>query len=171
MAAMRLAHGFLGIISRSFNHTGPRQTDNFVIPSFSRQIAMIEAGLQDPVLKVGDLSARRDLSDVRDIVRGYRQMAESGKIGEVYQLCSGKAPSIERMLRTLLSFSKRKIEIATDKNRLRKADIPILKGSNRKAAQEFGFAVTIPLRDTLMATLNYWRNRIDAPKGDRSRNR
>lgn len=152
------------VISRSFNHTGPRQTENFVVPSFSRQIAMIEAGIQSPVLKVGDLSARRDLSDVRDIVRGYRLLAESGRIGEVYQLCSGKAVSIEKMLHLLLSLSERKIAIETDKNRLRKADIPILKGSNRKSAQEFGFAVTIPLRETLAATLDYWRAQVSAQK-------
>jgi GDP-4-dehydro-6-deoxy-D-mannose reductase len=151
------------VISRSFNHTGPRQSENFVIPSFSRQIALIELGKQPPALKVGDLSARRDLSDVRDIVRGYRRMAESGRIGEVYQLCSGKAVSIDRMLRQLLALSTRQIEVTVDKNRLRKADIPILTGSNRKAASEFGFAVTIPLRETLAATLDYWRARLDRP--------
>ncbi len=76
------AHGLPVVIARSFNHSGPRQTDNFVIPSFAKQIAMIEAGRQKPVLMVGDLSAKRDFSDVRDIVRGYRLLAEKGKPGE-----------------------------------------------------------------------------------------
>lgn len=157
------------VIARSFNHTGPRQNDNFVIPNFCRQIAMIEAGQAEPIVRVGDLSARRDISDVREIVRGYRLLAENGKPGQVYQLCSGKAESIDRLLKMLLAMSERKIKVVKDKSRLRKADIPILKGSNRKAAREVGFKARIPLAETFEATLNYWRARVSRTQGARLR--
>jgi len=151
-------------IARSFNHSGPRQTADFVIPAFARQVALIESGRQKPALKVGDLSSRRDFSDVRDIVRGYRLIAEKGKPGEVYQLCSGKAVAIRTMLNTLLSFSTRKIKVKIDKSRLRKSDIPVLRGSNRKAAQSVGFITRYKLRRTLLNTLEYWRGQLNTGK-------
>ncbi|MCM2271212.1 MAG: GDP-mannose 4,6-dehydratase [candidate division Zixibacteria bacterium] len=154
------AHGLPVVIARSFNHSGPRQTDNFVIPSFAKQIAMIEAGRQKPVLMVGDLSAKRDFSDVRDIVRGYRLLAQKGKPGEVYQLCSGKAVSIQHVLDMLISISHADISVKVDKQRLRKADIPMLRGSHAKATRDANFSTRIPLRTTLMDTLAYWREKI-----------
>lgn len=148
------------LVARSFNHAGPRQDDRFVIASFAKQIAMIEAGLQKPVMKVGDLSAKRDFSDVRDIVNGYRLMALKGKPGEIYQLCSGRAISIKRMLDILLTQTEKTVSVKTDKSRLRKADIPLLKGSYRKAARVLGFRPTISLERTLADTINYWRDRL-----------
>jgi GDP-4-dehydro-6-deoxy-D-mannose reductase len=109
---------------------------------------------------VGDLSARRDFSDVRDIVRGYRLVVEKGKVGEVYQLCSGRAVSIQKILDMLLSKSSRKIKVETDPSRLRKADIPILRGSNKKAQSEVDYAVRHKLSDTLADTLEYWREQM-----------
>jgi GDP-4-dehydro-6-deoxy-D-mannose reductase len=153
-------HGVPVLIARSFNHSGPRQTDNFVIPSFCKQIALIESGHQKPIIKVGDLSAKRDISDVRDIVRGYRQLAEKGQNSETYQFCSGKVVSIDKVLQILLSLSDRKIRVETDKRRLRKADISMLRGSCRKATRELGFSPTLPLSETLGATLDYWRERV-----------
>ena len=155
-------HGLPVVIARAFNHNGPRQTDDFAVPAFAKQVAMIEAGLQKPVLKVGDLSALRDLSDVRDIVRGYRLAAAKGKPGEVYQLCSGRSVTIEAVVKQLLAMSSKKIKLQVDKSRLRKADIPILRGSYRKAAQRLGFEVRYSLKDTLADTLNYWREEIGA---------
>jgi len=153
-------HGLPAIVVRAFNHSGPRQGDGFVIPSFAKQIAMIEAGRRKPIVSVGDLSTRRDFSDVRDIVRGYHQIAEKGKSGEVYQLCSGRAVSIRKILEMLLSLSPARIDINVDKARLRKSDIPVLRGSNRKAAQSTGFETRYTLKDTLRDTLEYWRERI-----------
>ena len=152
------------MVARAFNHSGPRQTANFVIPSFARQIAEIEARSQKPTLMVGDLSAKRDFSDVRDIVRGYRLLAEKGKPGEVYQLCSGKAVAINDILRILLSLSHADIEVRIDKSRLRKADIPILRGSHAKATRAVNFTSKIPLRKTLQDTLEYWREKIATKK-------
>ena len=153
-------HGLPVVIARSFNHSGPRQNDSFVVPAFARQIASIEADQQKPILLVGDLSARRDISDVRDIVRGYRLAGTKGKPGEVYQLCGGKSVSIKKVLDVLLSLSPRRITLKVDRKRLRKSDIPILRGNNRKAVQKLGFKIRYSLRDTLSDTLDYWRSEL-----------
>jgi len=145
------------VVSRSFNHSGPRQLDSFVIPAFAKQAAAIDLGLQKAVVKVGDLSARRDFSDVRDIVRGYRLMAEKGTSGRVYQLCSGKTVSIEKVLTTLLGFASKEVRITVDKSRLRKNDIPVMRGSNRRAVQELGYAVRYTFKQTLQDTFTYWK--------------
>ena len=147
------------VIIRAFNHSGPRQTDDFVIPAFARQIAKIEAGRQKSVLKVGDLSAKRDFSDVRDIVRGYRLAAEKGTPGEIYQLCSGKAVTVQKVLDILLAGAHKKVTVKPDPARMRKADIPLLRGNNRKAAAQFGFTIRYKLKETLTDTLDYWRNK------------
>lgn len=147
-------------VARSFNHSGPRQIERFVIPAFARQVALIETGRQKPVLQVGDLSVRRDLSDVRDIVRGYRLIAEKGRDGGVYQLCSGRAVSIQSVLDTLVSLSSKRITVKIDKSRLRKADIPVLRGSHAKATREIGFRNEYTLKTTLIDTLTYWRNKV-----------
>ena len=153
-------YGMPVVIARAFNHSGARQSDDFAIPAFARQIAMIEAGLQKPVLKVGDLSARRDLSDVRDIVSGYRSAATKGEPGQVYQLCSGKSVTIQSVVKLLLAMSSKKIRLQVDKSRLRKAEIPTLRGSHHKVAQKLDYKVRYRLENTLADTLNYWRKEI-----------
>ncbi len=163
------AHNLPAVVVRAFNHTGPRQNNDFVVPSFARQIAAIEAGKQKPVVKHGDLSARRDLSDVRDIARGYRLAAVKGKPGEVYQLCSGKSVAIQKILEILLSMSSLSIRETIDKSRLRKADIPLLRGSNRKATEHFGYEVRYNLKETLSDTLSYWRSRLGSPTTKKTR--
>jgi GDP-4-dehydro-6-deoxy-D-mannose reductase len=150
------------VIARSFNHSGPRQNDNFVIPSFAKQIAAIEAGRRQPVINIGDLSARRDLSDVRDIVHGYRLLAEKGRPGEVYHFCCGKAVAIKSILDSLLKLTSRPIKAKTDKRLLRKTDIPVLRGSNRRIVKELGYKTRYTLKDTLSDTLNYWREKTKA---------
>ncbi len=147
-------------IARSFNHSGPKQNENFVISAFSKQIALIEAGKQKPIISVGDLSAKRDLSDVRDIVHGYRKMAEIGKPGEVYLLCSSSSISIKEVLKKLLSLSNCKIKVNIDKSRVRKNDIPVIKGSNAKAVKELDYKSRYPLITTLTDSLNFWRKKI-----------
>ena len=147
------------VIARSFNHTGPRQSENFVIPSFCRQIARIEKGLQPPNIMVGDLSVRRDLSDVRDVVEGYYLLAQRGRPGEAYHLASGKAVSIQNALEMLLKMSDVKIKVTIDKNRLRKSDIPILRGDATKARKEIGWRPKYGLKETLNFTLDWWRKK------------
>lgn len=153
-------YGLPVVVARPFNHTGPRQADSFVVPAFARQVARIVAGTQEPEMKVGDLSARRDISDVRDIVRGYRLMAERGKLGEIYHLCSGNAVPIKRVLKLLVAMADRPIRIVTDPDRLRKNDIPILRGSFEKARKQLGYDTRYSLKETLAETLAYWRTKI-----------
>jgi GDP-4-dehydro-6-deoxy-D-mannose reductase len=148
------------LIARSFNHAGPRQDDRFVIASFAKQVANIDLANQKPIMKVGDLSAKRDFSDVRDIVDGYRLMATNGQPGDIYQLCSGKAVSIQRMLDLLLTSTKQSVSVKIDKNRLRKADIPLLRGSHAKATRQLGYKPTFSLEQTLVDTFNYWRDQL-----------
>jgi len=149
-------YGLPVMTSRSFNHCGPRQAESFVVPDFARQVAEIELGIKKPTMSVGDLSAKRDLSDVRDIVQGYRLMAEKGKPGRVYQLCSGQATAISTVLKILTGFSSKKIKVNIDKNRFRKNDIPVLRGSNRRAVQELGFNTRYKLKESLKNTYEFW---------------
>lgn len=142
---------------RSFNHTGPKQTTDFVIPSFCSQIAKIKKSGKPGKIKVGDLSARRDFSDVRDIVRGYYLAAIKGKPGEVYHLCSGKAVAVETVLQKIIKLSGATIKREVNKKLLRKSDIPILCGSNQKAGKELGWFCRFKLEETLKATLDFWR--------------
>jgi len=144
-------------IARPFNHTGPRQSEQFVIPSFCRQIARIEKKGIKPEILVGNLSARRDLSDVRDIVNGYYRIAQKGKTGEVYQLCSGRSVTIKTMLDKLLRLSSANIKVKINKCRFRKLDIPILKGDYRKAKNKLGWSPSFHLEQTLADSLDYWR--------------
>lgn len=153
-------YGLPVVIARAFNHSGPRQADSFVIPAFAKQVAMIEAGRQEPVLKVGDLSARRDISDVRDIVHGYRLLAEKGRNGEVYHLCSGKAVAIKRILEMLVRKATRKIDVQVDPERLRKTEIPVMRGSYEKARKQTGFEPRYKLEQTLQDTLEFWRANV-----------
>jgi GDP-4-dehydro-6-deoxy-D-mannose reductase len=149
----------LAIRARAFNHTGPRQSGGFVIPDFASQIAQIEAGLLPPVIKAGDLSSRRDLSDVRDVVKAYVSLMRRGKPGQAYNICSQKAYRIKDVLKSLLALSKTKIKVEVDKNKYRPAEIPILKGNNSKIRKATGWKPQIPLEKTLKDTLDFWREK------------
>lgn len=146
-------------IVRAFNHTGPGQRTDFAIPAFASQIAEIETGRRAPILRVGDLSAKRDFSDVRDIVRGYHLLLRHGISGEVYNLGSGRAVSIAAVLRELISMARVKPIVETDAHRLRKADIPHLQADLRKTTQATGYRGRYTLTTTLRDTLDYWRAR------------
>jgi GDP-4-dehydro-6-deoxy-D-mannose reductase len=156
--------GLPAVILRPFNHTGPRQSDTFALPSFARQICEIEAGLKKPVIEVGDLSARRDFSDVRDIIDGYLSAAEKGKNGRAYHLCSGKVFALKELLDNLLTLSERSIKVKVASDRLRKNDIPTLRGSNSRAAKELGYHPRYTITVTLADLIGYWRERISGRK-------
>jgi GDP-4-dehydro-6-deoxy-D-mannose reductase len=147
------------IRARGFNHTGPRQRTGFVIPDFASQIAKIEKGLSPPILKVGNLSTKRDISDVRDVVRAYVSLMQKGKAGEAYNVCSQQAHSIINLVKILLSLSKKKIRVEVDEKRNRPAEIPILLGSNSKIRKATGWKPKIPIEKTLEDTLDFWRRR------------
>ncbi len=129
------------------------------MPDFASQIAKIEAGILPPVIKVGNLSSRRDLSDVRDVVRGYRLLMKKGKAGEAYNVCSGKARSIKSVLKTLISLSKKEIRERSDEKKTRPTEIPVLAGDNSKIKRATGWKPKIPIQTTLEETLNFWRRR------------
>ncbi len=147
---------------RPFNHTGPRQSPQFVCSDFASQIAQIERGKREPVIFVGNLEARRDFSDVRDIVNAYWLALEKAKAGEVYNICSGKAYSIREILKKLLRLSKIKIEVKVLPEKQRPAEIPLLVGDYSKFRRETGWKPKIPLEQTLRDLLQYWRNSSEA---------
>lgn len=148
------------IISRSFPHTGPGQSADFVFSDWAYQIAKIEKSSSEPIITVGNLDVRRDYSDVRDVVRAYVLLLEKGKKGEVYNVCSGEAPSLKEILDILLSFSSKDIEVHVDPQKLRKTDIPLLLGNNQKIKREIGWTPEIQLKQTLEDLLGYWRGEV-----------
>lgn len=146
--------------TRGFNHTGPRRGEVFVTSTFAKQIAMIEKGLQEPVIYVGDLDTKRDWTDVRDMVRGYLLAAQKGEPGEVYNICTGRAVRVGDMLELLLTMTHVKIKIQKDLSRMRPSDVPVLLGDNSKFVRKTGWKVEIPFEKTMEDLLNYWRERV-----------
>ncbi|MCL5438423.1 MAG: GDP-mannose 4,6-dehydratase [Patescibacteria group bacterium] len=143
---------------RPFNHSGPRQAPNFVIPSFAKKIAEIEKGKKEPILNVGNLDTKRDFTDVRDMVYAYALIIEKGEPGDVYNIGSGVSHKISDILNKLLSFSKIKIEVKQDSVLFRPGDEPELLCDNRKFRALTGWVPKISIERTLEDTLDYWRN-------------
>jgi GDP-4-dehydro-6-deoxy-D-mannose reductase len=154
------SYGLHTVRTRGFNHTGPRRGDVFVSSNFSRQIAMVEKGKQEPVLRVGNLEARRDFTDVRDMIRGYWVALEKGEPGEVYNIGSGTDVTIRHMLDILLGFSEIEIEVRQDPKRMRPSDVEVLRADNSKFRRLTGWKPEIPLEKTLEDLLDYWRERV-----------
>ena len=154
------SYGMHIVISRAFNHTGPRRGEVFVCSTFAKQIAEIEKDKKRlPIIKVGNLDAERDFTDVRDTVRGYWLALEKGDPGEVYNICSNIAYPIKNILRKLISMSKRPIEIKLDKERMRPSDLKVLIGDNTKFCEKTGWKPYIKIDQTLEDLLNYWRDK------------
>jgi len=154
------SYGLPAVRTRGFNHTGPRRGEVFVTSNFARQIAEIEKGKKEPILHVGNLEARRDFSDVRDIVRAYWLAAEKGDPGDVYNIGSGRALSMREMLDMLLALGKVKVKIEVDPERLRPSDVPILLSDSSKFMSLTGWEPRIPLERTFRDLLDYWRDRV-----------
>ena len=149
----------LHIVSvRVFNHTGPGQALGFVVPDFASQIANLEKRSGRRRIKVGNLDAERDLSDVRDIVRGYRLLIQKGKSGEVYHLAGGTVYRMRTILDMMLDMARVPIEVVDDPKRMRPSDLPILSGSTTKTRRITGWRPSIPIETTLADSLDYWRN-------------
>lgn len=152
--------GLRTVRTRAFNHEGPRRGEVFVTSNFAKQIALIEAGLQPPVIEVGNLTARRDWHDVRDTVRAYWLAAELGEPGEVYNIGSGEALQVQAMLDLLLGMAKATIEVRQSPDRMRPSDVELLLCDPSKFHDQTGWKPTIPLEQTLRDTLDYWRARV-----------
>ena len=143
--------------TRSFNHTGPNQAPMFVVADFCKQVADIENGKEEAVIRVGNLSAKRDFTDVRDVVRAYTLLMEKGKKGETYNVGSGKAIEIQSILDTILSLATKEIKVEVDENKLRPIDVPIIEADITKLQSDTGWKPEIDLKRTIQETLDYYR--------------
>jgi GDP-4-dehydro-6-deoxy-D-mannose reductase len=151
------SYGMDVVRTRGFNHEGPRRPNVFVASDFAWQISEVEKGRRDPVLHVGNLDARRDFTDVRDMVLGYWLALEKGAPGDVYNICSGRSYSIRQVLDLLLGMTECKITLRPDPRRLRPSDVPVLQGDNAKFRAATGWEPHIPFEQTLRDSLDFWR--------------
>lgn len=155
-----LSHGLPIVRVRPFNHIGPGQSDAFVASAFARQIAEAEAGLREPVIQVGNLEAMRDFTDVRDMMRGYYLAISRGQPGEVYNLGSQRATSVQRLLDIFLARSRVSVDVRRDPERYRPVDVPCVYADCSKFREATGWRPTIPLEQTLADVLEYWRAHV-----------
>ncbi|MDO5402400.1 MAG: GDP-mannose 4,6-dehydratase [Eubacteriales bacterium] len=142
---------------RAFNHIGPNQAPMFVVADFCKQVAEIEKGDREPVMYVGNLSAKRDFTDVRDVVRAYGMLVQRGKRGETYNVGTGHAVAIQEILDKIIGMSDRKIDVKVDPNKLRPVDVPIIEPNISKINECVGWSPEISIDQTLEETLDYWR--------------
>jgi len=157
-------HGLPVIRVRPFNHTGPGHDARFVIPGFARQLAEIESGLREPVLRVGNLHVARDFTDVRDMVQAYRLALSEGVPGEVYNLGRGRSVPIAEMVEELIALCRVRVEIRVDPTLLRPSDIPRQEADTRKFTALTGWQPRIPWHTTLRDTFEYWRDKVREEK-------
>lgn len=151
----------MDIISvRAFNHIGPNQAPIFVVSDFCKQVAEIEAGQKEPIIYVGNLSAARDFTDVRDVVRAYGLLLQYGIAGETYNVGSGHAIKIEDILHQILLQSKVTIQVEVDAAKLRPVDVPIIEADTTKLYQCTKWKPEISIDETISDVLEYWRNQI-----------
>lgn len=145
---------------RAFNHIGPNQAPLFVVADFCEQVAEIEAGLQEPVIYVGNLSLARDFSDVRDVVRAYALLIQHGVAGETYNVGSGHAIKIEDILQRILVNAKVTIEVRKDPAKFRPVDVPVIEADTTKLRECTGWKPELSIDDTIVDVLEYWRGRV-----------
>ena len=155
------------IVARAFNHTGARQTPAFAAPSMARQIAMIEAGRVEPVIRVGNLEAHRDLSDVRDVVRAYAALMAAGVSNSVYNVASGTARSIRSLLDSLVARAKVPVRVESDPARMRPSDVRFLAGNFSRLERATGWRPQISFDRMLDDLLNYWREQATTDLGSK----
>lgn len=147
-------------IARAFNHVGPRQDSSFAASDFARQIAEIELGRRQPEIVVGNLHARREVTDVRDTVRAYHVLLERGQTTRPYNVCSGHAIPIGEVLDRLVAKARVPVNVRIDQARFRAQDVPLLEGDPHRIREELGWMPEIPLEQTLDDVLEYWRGEI-----------
>ena len=145
------------VVARPFNHVGPGQDPSFFLSSFAKQIALIEAGRSPAEIRVGNLDAQRDLTDVRDVVEAYVRVLEAGAAGRAYNICSDKTHQVGDLLDRLIALARVPVSREVDPARLRPGDVPRLVGSSARLRRELGWAPTRGIEVTLADTLEYWR--------------
>jgi GDP-4-dehydro-6-deoxy-D-mannose reductase len=154
------SYGLKTVRTRAFNHSGPRRGEVFATSNFAKQIAEIEAGKRKPVIMVGNLDAKRDFTDVRDVVKAYHLACTEGEPGEVYNIASGKAVTIREVLDILSELAQREVKVQADPARMRPSDVLALCGDAGKLTAATGWKPAIPLKQTLSDLLDYWRERL-----------
>lgn len=145
---------------RAFNHIGPGQAPLFVVSDFCKQVVEIEKGLREPVINVGNLKAKRDFTDVRDVVRAYFLLAQQGRAGETYNVGCGHAVEINEILNTIIEQSSEPIEVRVDPNKIRPVDVPIIEADITKIKSHTGWEPKIQIESTIQDTLLYWREHV-----------
>jgi GDP-4-dehydro-6-deoxy-D-mannose reductase len=158
------SYGLKAIRTRGFNHTGPRRGHVFVTSNFCSQVAAIELGLQEPVIRVGNIEAIRDFTDVRDMVRAYWLAVNHGKPGEVYNIATGHGIRIRELLDNIIALANVEVKIAVDPERLRPSDVEILIGDSSKFRADTGWEPRIPFEQTVQDLLDYWRKTLAVRK-------
>lgn len=160
------AYGMNIVMVRAFNHIGPKQLETFVVADFCKQVAQIENSQREAILKVGNLNAQRDFTDVRDVVRAYELLVEKAKIGELYNVGSGVSYPIAKLLEMILSFSHVKIKVEVDPSKYRPVDVPIIVADIKKIRDDVDWQPIIPVMKTLEETLDYWRSNVNVINKD-----
>jgi GDP-4-dehydro-6-deoxy-D-mannose reductase len=153
------------ILTRPFNHAGPRQGSEYVTSAFARQIVQIERGAQTPVMRVGNLEARRDITDVRDVVRAYAMLVASGRTHRPYNICSGTAHRVGDLLDALIAMAHVRVRIELDPARMRPSDNPVVLGDRRRVLEDVGWSPRIPIEQTLRDLLDDCRRHPEQPPG------
>jgi GDP-4-dehydro-6-deoxy-D-mannose reductase len=159
-----ISHGLDVIVARPFNHVGPSQNIKFVMADFAHQIAQIELGLREPVMRLGNMAAQRDFTDVRDVARAYLALIKGGDGGQVYNVCSSTPRSIQSVLDMMLSLSTAHIAQDTDPAKFRPVDTPISFGDYAKLKRATGWEPHVAFEQTVSDLLNHWRNVVKANK-------
>jgi GDP-4-dehydro-6-deoxy-D-mannose reductase len=155
-----LSHGVDVIRARAFNHVGPRQSSGFVAANFARQIAEAEVGLREAMVRVGNLEAERDFTDVEDVVRAYALLMERGRTGEAYNIGSGRPRSVGRLLEELLKLSPVEVRVEEDAARMRPTDVAVIYGDIGKLRGDTGWEPGVPFEESLCRVLAYWREEV-----------
>lgn len=158
LATLAAAGGLDAVVARPFNHTGARQSPTFSMPGFAEQIARIESGQGEPVIRVGNLDAERDITDVRDVVDGYLTVAGGATRGGIYNVCSGRAWRIGDLLEMLLARARTPIRVQVDPARVRPVELPRLVGDPARL-RALSWEPRIPIEQMLEDLLEYWRSR------------
>lgn len=148
------------VITRAFMHIGPGQPESFATADWARQIALIEAGVRDPVVSVGNLDVWREFGDVRDVVRAYRAVLEAAAPAEIYNVATGDARRLREVLQILTGLARADVQVQVDASKLRPADLPVLEGSAARLEELTGWKPEHRLEDTLEEVLGYWRKRV-----------
>jgi len=157
MLATQARDGVTVIVARAFNHIGPRQDPMFAASGFAQRIADIERGRREPIISVGNLEARRDVTDVRDTVRAYQGMLTHGRHGDVFNVCSGAAIQIRELLNLLIARARVQVRVEIDPARYRPNDTPLVVGDPSRIRDRVNWAPEIPMARTMDDLLDYWR--------------